>query len=83
MRLAQFKMLNEEEQFDVIEQQGIFLTEREDAFYNIRLYHVENFYVELYCHTHFNVIVRSKAFSTPQLLDPYLNNIDIDGLMAN
>ncbi len=83
MKVSKFKLLNENDQFDFIEQQGVFLAERETSFYNIRLYQVQSFYVELYCHTHFNVIVRSKIFSGTYSLDPYLNAIDIGPLLAD
>jgi hypothetical protein len=83
MKVSKFKLLNENDQFDFIEQQGVFLAERETSFYNIRLYQVQSFYVELYCHTHFNVIVRSKIFSNTNSLDPYLNAIDIGPLLAD
>ena len=81
MTQFEFKLLSENDQFDFIEQQGAFLAERETSFYNIRLYQVENFYVELYCHTHFNVIVRSKCFSNTSLLQPYLEGIDLTALL--
>ncbi len=83
MKVSEFKLLNENEQFDIIEQHGVFLAERESSFYNIRLYQVQSFYVELYCHTHFNVIVRSKIFSGTHSLTPYLNAIDIEALLAD
>ncbi len=82
MTQFEFKLLSENDQFDFIEQQGVFLAERETSFYNIRLYQVNNFYVELYCHTHFNVIVRSKCFTKISLLDPYLEAIDVAALFA-
>ncbi len=82
MKLSEFKLLNENDQFDLIEQEGVFLADREISFYNIRLYQIENFYVELYCHTHFNVIVRSKIFSSTHYLNPYLDAIDIGSLLT-
>ncbi len=82
MKLLEFKLLNENDQFDFIEKKGVFLAERDTSFYNIRLYQVENFYVELYCHTHFNVIVRSKCFVSTSSLNPYLEAIDIASLIA-
>jgi len=83
MNLATYRSLNENEQFEIIEHQGVFLAEREDGFYNIRLYQIEGFYTEIFCHTHFNVIVRTKCFSNTQLLEPYLNKIDVDCLIAD
>jgi hypothetical protein len=80
MNLATYKLLNEDEQFEIIERRGIFLAEREDSYYNIRLYQVDGFYAEIFCHSHFNVIVRTRCFSNTKFLDVYLDKISLDGL---
>jgi hypothetical protein len=80
MNLAAYKLLKEEEQFELLESQGVFLAEREDAYHNIRLYAIHGFYAEVYSHTHFNVIVRTRCFATTRFLEPYLKKMDLDGL---
>ncbi len=82
MNLAAYKLLNQDKQFQIIKDQGVFLAEREDAYYNIRLYGIEGFYVEIYCHTHFNVIVKTKSFFNTKALAPYLKHIPIYHLFA-
>ena len=80
MTLRNYRQKNEDEQFDVLEQQGVFLAEREDAFCTIRLYALDHFYVEVHHHHHFNVIVQLAAFSTTEKLDSWLQDISLDNL---
>lgn len=81
MKLNEFRSLSEYQQFEVVEQNGVFLAEREDGYYNVRLFAVGNFYAELFCHSHFNVIVRTKAFLSTKRLEPYLQQININPLL--
>ena len=82
MTLFQFRSMNESDQFDTIEHKGVLIAEREDNFYNLRLYQMGYFYVEVYHHSHFNVIVKIKSFTNTDLLEPYFEGIDIDALLA-
>jgi len=81
MTIFQFHQLSEKEQLDTLEESGVYIAERDGAFYNIKLYQLENFYVELYLHTHFNVVVNINCFTNTDCLDPYLENIDLDSLI--
>jgi hypothetical protein len=82
MNVFQFHSLPEKQQLDLLEQSGVFIAERQGAFfYNIKLYQIEGFYVELYFHTHFNVVVNINCFTNTDCLDPYLERIDLDALM--
>ena len=83
MNLATYKLLNEDEQFEIIERRGVYLAERDHSFYNIRLYQIDGFYVEIFCHTHFNVIVRTKSFSSTKFLEVYLDKINVEGLTGS
>jgi hypothetical protein len=82
MNLARYKLLGESEQFEIIERNGVFLAEREEGFYTIRLYQIEGFYAEIFCHSHFNVIVRTRAFASVKSLQPYLKAMNVDELLA-
>ncbi len=73
--------MNEKEQLDAIEQFGVLIAEREASFCHVRLYQIDNFYVELYHHTHFNVTVKINSFTNTDFLDSYLQNIDIDSIL--
>lgn len=82
MTVFNFNELSEKLQLDTLEQNGVLIAERKGAFfYQVRLYQLEGFYVELYFHTHFNVVVNINCFTNTDCLDPYLENIDVDALM--
>ena len=81
MNVFDFHGLSEKQQLDTLEETGVFIAERQRPFYNIKLYQLEGFYVELYYHTHFNVIVNVICFSNTDCLDPYLQSIDLDALI--
>ena len=78
MNVFDFHRLSEKQQLDTLENSGVFIAERDGAFYNIKLYQIEGFYVELYFHTHFNVVVNINCFTNTDCLDPYLESIDLD-----
>lgn len=82
MNVFDFHSLSEKEQLDTLEEKGVLIAERNGAFfYSIKLYQIDGFYVELYFHTHFNVVVNINCFSNTDCLDPYLENIDVDALI--
>ena len=81
MKLHRFQTLPETDQFDLIDEQAVFLAERNDGYYTIRLYELDGFYVELYCHSHFNVIIKTKAFRDSDKLEPYLEDINLTPLL--
>lgn len=80
MTLRNFRQINEDEQFDMLEQQGVLLVEREGAFCTERLYAVAGFYVEVHHHHHFNVIVKMAAFGDTPRLDSWLPDFPIEQL---
>jgi hypothetical protein len=83
MTLYQFKIKNETEQTDIIDEKGELIAERTEKFCTIHLYQVGSFYVEVYHHNHFNVAVRVKSFKDVKHLDPYLQQINIDDILSS
>jgi hypothetical protein len=70
---------------DEMEQQeafwkGTHVADRKDEEHNIFLYQFDNFYVEVFYHREYNVVRRYWPFKNPELLAPYLEQIDISGL---
>ena len=73
--------LDEIEQADIIWESGVMIGKRTDAYYNVLLFQVEGFYAEIYYHSHFNVIIKIKTFSSTDQLEPYLQAIQLDELL--
>ena len=82
MTVYQYHQLTDGKQLDMLEQSGVLLAERERSFYHIKLYQVGSFYVEVYTHTHFNVVVNINPFTNLDCLEPYLAQIDIEALLC-
>jgi len=81
MQLYQYSILNHCDQVDILCRQGIRLGSRSDADYTITLYQIDGFYVEVYYHCKKRHVTHIRPFSTTDLLDAYLEDIDISGLM--
>ena len=81
MTIYQYHQLEEKNQLDTVEQSGVLIAERDLPFCRVKLYQVENFYVEIYHHTHFNVVVNINSFTNTDCLNPYLEQINIEGLV--
>jgi hypothetical protein len=82
MNLHQFRRLNEMQQVTLVEERGVTVAERKTAYCNVQLFQVDSFYIEIYHHSHFNVITRIYSFDDTALLEPYLLSIDVDELFA-
>lgn len=63
-------------------EQGVLLAQRNGDFYKSQLYQIESSYLEVVWHTHFNVVVKVSAFTDTALLEPYLADISLEGLLA-
>lgn len=73
--------MTEMEQADVIMEKGVKIGNRTDGFYSILLFQVGSFYAEIFYHSHFNVIIKIKTFSNTDLLEPYLQQIELPDLL--
>jgi hypothetical protein len=60
---------------------GVLIAERTEGFCKVQLYQVDSFYLEVYRHSHFNVITKVNSFIDTVHLEPYLKQIDINGLV--
>lgn len=80
MTLYQFKLLDKEEQLFAIYERGVFLADRIDGDYTYKLYQLDTFYVEEQWHTKFNVRRSYISFISHELLQPYIDKIDLTAL---
>lgn len=79
MTADEFKLLDETLQEIIIAECGVLLATRDGLFHFILLYQVESFYVEVYYEQMEKKVVNIISFSSTELLDPYLGQIDIIG----
>ena len=80
MKYRNFNTLEELDQADAAWKKGTLLAERSEGFHGIELYQLEDYYIEVTRHKHFNVILKVSSFKNTVHLEPYLSAINIDGL---
>lgn len=61
-------------------EKGVLLAERIEGYRSMRLYQLHGIYLEVVWHMHFNVVLKVITFSDTAHLEPYLNNISLEGL---
>lgn len=81
MQLADFVALNNAEQIRSLTAKGVRLGNRADDQYQITLYQVDGFYVEVHYHKVDRHVTHIGAFSTIEPLEPYLADMDITNLI--
>jgi hypothetical protein len=77
MTLYQFKVLELNEQAQATWELGEHVAVRMTATYKILLWVVEDFYVEMFYNYIDNKIEKIRSYRNPELLRPYLSQIDI------
>jgi hypothetical protein len=78
--LYQFKVLELNEQAQAVWEHGEHVATRMTAKYKILLWVVNEFYVEMFYNYHDNKIEKIRSFRNPEIIEPYLNQIDISSL---
>lgn len=82
MTLEEFSLLDDQEQAKTLIDKGVFIAERQYRDFCIFLYQVDNFYVEIYHNLRYNVIQGMESFENEDMLEPYLESIDISTLCS-
>jgi hypothetical protein len=81
MKRQEYNTINSINQASSLIKDAILLAERTEGFFHKQLFQTENSYLEVYRHTHFNVIIKVVRFTDTSLLEPYLEGINIDELL--
>lgn len=81
MTLYEFNSLSEFEKGEALWEHGVHLTERFEGEIGYSLYQLTNFYVEATYNAGKNAITKFTSFLTDTKLEPYLDKIDISGIM--
>ncbi|OYQ37748.1 hypothetical protein CHU92_07570 [Flavobacterium cyanobacteriorum] len=77
MKLCDYKKLNEEDQYRILWEQGVLIDACMDGEVKKLLYAIDNFYVELWCHTVTNKILWKLSFKQGKLLEKYLDKYSV------
>jgi hypothetical protein len=81
MTIYKFDHLHKIEQEESVEDEGVFLANRNDGQLMFDLYQIGDFYVEFYYYINRNDFkVKLRSFVDTEELNPYLETIDISKL---
>jgi hypothetical protein len=75
MKLYDFLILSEDEQFNAVWNSGVFVGQIFENDIVINLYAINEFFVEVYYNSNLNKIVDKKSFKYGHLLEKYLDQI--------
>ena len=78
MKLYQFNQLNELEQMEVLWDKGVFLADRTENEYYIKLYQIDGFYIETYHYVKHNIINKMRSFTNTNQPTPYIDKLKIN-----
>ena len=82
MKRHRFTTIEEVQQAHYLLQTGTLVARRKQGFYTIELFQLPDCYLEVFRHTHFNVIIKVNRFSDTSYLDPYLKSINIRSVIS-
>jgi hypothetical protein len=81
MLLKEFKYEDKHKKKDILFKYGVYLANRPDGDFTVLLFPIDSFSVEVYFDREEEEIGYIRAFSTTDFLAPYLERIDISGLL--
>jgi hypothetical protein len=83
MKRHQFTTIAEVRQAQLLLKKSVKVSERQEGFLLVELFQMENGYMEVFRHEHFNVTIKAVHFTELCFLDPYLENINIEALLIS
>jgi hypothetical protein len=81
MKLSDFILLEADEKKSVVLHQGVLVGKRNNDYSMIFLFRLSDYYVETYCSVETKAIEEFHVFNSLIPLTPYLESIEIDGLL--
>jgi len=78
MNITAFNALEEYEQYEILFDKGVLLLDRNDNIFSYVLYQVEGFYIEIRHKPDSDAICGLRTFISTNLLQPYLEQMDIN-----
>lgn len=81
MTIYEYYQLSRREQLDLLYSEGVFLLKRREGDRIFLLYQLDSFYIEIAYKKYRSVIQKMKCFHSIDLLAPYMEEIDVEGLL--
>lgn len=81
--LAEFRELSLSHRADLVQEEGRFIAKRVGQTFQVDLYRVYNFYVEIWNNTIHGILMNIDGFEDEQFLKPYLDDFNLEDLMKD
>ncbi|MGZ3838086.1 MAG: hypothetical protein ACXVMS_14455 [Flavisolibacter sp.] len=81
MTLFDYQLLTQNEQIELLYEHGVYIGKQKDGELTALLFGLESFYVEVYYKKYRCLITKLHCFSSTALIEPYLDQIDVEHLM--
>jgi hypothetical protein len=78
MTLIEFQLLNRPDQISILYKHGVYIGKRKHGYLTALLYQLDSFYIEVVYQTYRRHIARIKCSDSTHILDPYLEQIDVE-----
>lgn len=82
MTLLEFKLSDMCDKVSILYKHGVYIGKRREEHLTILLYQVDSFYVEIAYRLYRRYIARVRSSESTTLLDPYLEQIDVEHLVG-
>ncbi|MGN6165323.1 MAG: hypothetical protein ACTHOF_12355 [Flavisolibacter sp.] len=82
MLFKEFKYQDKQSKKQMLFNHGVYLAQRPHTGFTILLFQIDSFYVEVYFDTEEEQIGYIRTFTSVDDLEPYLQQVDISGLLA-
>ena len=82
MTLSKFNMLSQTQQYQVLMDRAVYLSNRSDNNFNYILYQIDAFYIEVKFDLVANDFIMYRAFEDMSELEPYLEEIDLHQVLS-
>jgi hypothetical protein len=83
MQLKDFKFETKLNKARLLISKGVYLTKRNNGEHEILLFHLGSFYAEMFFHVEQTDVGYIRCFESTDLLQPYLDRIDVSDLLDN
>lgn len=81
MNFYEFRMLNKNEQIDLLYKDGIYIGKRKEGRSTVVLYQLDSFYVKIFYEKYRYYINRLYCFTSTILLNPYLDQVNVGDMV--
>lgn len=83
MMLFEFQLHDIPAQAAILYDQGVYIGKRKEGCTTILLYQLDSFYVEVFYTKYRHYIARIRCSGSTSLLDPYLEQIDVERYVSS